>query len=932
MANKPTMQAFEANSFLFGGSADYLDSLYETYLANPEQLSPEWRQYFSQLPKVNGVAQEFSHAAIRAHFENLIPGRMVVMDGEQVSKQTAVTRLVMAYRRLGHLMAHLDPLNLQAIPSVPQLSLAAVGLSAQDLSQSFYRDRPEQGQQSLADIVKQLQATYCHHMGAEFMHMNDSAAVEWFAERLEQQAGKYKFNTQEKETILEKLVAAETLETYLGKRFVGQKRFSLEGGDSLIPMLYVMLQRGASQGVIETVMGMAHRGRLNVLINILGKPSSELYLEFEGITGSEDFSSDVKYHKGYSADLLFDDKIMHVALAFNPSHLEIVNPVVEGAARERQERLQDTARTKVLPILIHGDAAFAGQGVVAETLNMSQTRGFSTGGTVHIVINNQVGFTTSNPHDSRSTHYATDIAKMIEAPILHVNGDDVEAVAYAANLALDFRMQFHRDVVIDLICYRRHGHNEADEPTMTQPVMYKQIKQQITPMNQYASLLTAAGVITAEKVTQLVDDYRARLDKGEVMIKLVDNAPRVWHIDWQRYQVQDWREPVTTVLPKEKLLALGEKLVSMPADFTLQPQVAREIEARRKMLAGEQPFFWGMAETLAYASLLDEGYPVRLSGQDCGRGTFTHRHAHIYDYETNAVYTPLEHISAHQAPFAVIDSLLSEQAVLGFEYGYSVSDPNRLVIWEAQFGDFFNGAQMVIDQFISAGEQKWGRYSGLTLFLPHGYESMGPEHSSARIERFLQLCAQNNMQVCIPSVPAQMFHLLRRQMLRNYRKPLIVFTPKSLLRHKLAVSSWDDFTTGSFLPVINDTSIKSVKKVTRVIFCSGKVYINLLQERQRLERDDVALIRVEQLYPFPDLEFTQVYQSYAGVKQVAWCQEEPHNQGAWFKVRDDIKPLLSKGVELRYIGRPEAAAPAVGSAVTDAKQQQTLLAEAFEKW
>jgi len=935
MANKPSMQSFEANSFLFGGSSAYLEDLYETYLADPNQVSPEWRTYFSQLPQVNGAARDVSHAAIRAHFETLAAQGarpMVVMDEGQGIKQVAVTRLVMNYRRLGHLEAKLDPLNLLPVSQVPELTLAHVGLSEQDLSGQFYREQPTQKPQTLADMIQALRATYCHHLGAEFMYMDSAEEVAWFTDRLESTAGQYRFSVDIQKAILTQLVAAETLEMHLGKRFVGQKRFSLEGGDSLIPMLWLMLDSAASQGVSETVIGMAHRGRLNVLINLLGKPSAELYQEFEGITGSADFSSDVKYHKGYSADLPFADKVMHVALAFNPSHLEIVNPVVEGAARVRQERLHDKQGNQVLPVLIHGDAAFAGQGVVAETLNMSQTRGYGTGGTVHIVINNQVGFTTSNPLDARSTRYATDVAKMIAAPVLHVNGDDVEAVVFAAQLALAYRQQFHRDVVIDLVCYRRHGHNESDEPVMTQPVMYRQIKQQITPMNQYATQLAAKGIVSAEQLSQMIASYRARLDAGERAVILATNHKRAWQDDWSQYASQDWRQAVHTAVDKATLVRLGERLTTFPDGFVLQPQVEKEYEGRHKMLTGEHPLFWGMAETLAYATLVTEGYPVRLSGQDCGRGTFSHRHADVYDLNTNAVYTPLMHLSNEQAPFMVIDSVLSEESVLGFEYGYSVSDPGRLVIWEAQYGDFYNGAQTVVDQFISSSEQKWSRYSGLTLFLPHGFEGAGPEHSSARVERFLQLCAQNNMQVCIPSTPAQMFHLLRRQMLRNYRKPLIVFTPKSLLRNKLVTSTLDELATGQFFPVIDDEVASSnAKKISRIILCTGKVYYDLWQQREKLNCQDVALIRIEQLYPFPDMEFSKIYQTYAQVKQVIWCQEEPYNQGAWFKMREDLQPLLPKGVELQYVGRPEAAAPAVGSSITHAKQQQALLDAAFAK-
>lgn len=935
MSNKPSMQTFKANSFLFGGSADYLEELYEAYLVDPKQVSPEWQTYFQKLPTVNGASSDVSHAAIRAHFEAIAKqgyAPQVVMDESQATKQAAVIRLVMAYRRLGHLQAKLDPLAMQATPNVPELSLQHVGLTEQDLSTHFYREMPTGSPETLKDMIESLKATYCGHIGTEFMYMSTSDEVAWFTKHLETAAGQYRFSEAEQKSLLTELMVADTLEMHLGKRFVGQKRFSLEGGDSLIPMLWQMLSHASKAGVLETVIGMAHRGRLNVLMNIMGKPAAELYKEFEGITGSADFSSDVKYHKGYSADLPFEDKTMHVALAFNPSHLEIVNPVVEGSARLRQERLHDQDGTKVLPVLIHGDAAMAGQGVVAETFNMSQTRGFYTGGTVHIVINNQIGFTTSNPRDSRSTRYATDVAKMVEAPVLHVNGDDVEACVFAILLALDYRQQFHRDVVIDLICYRRHGHNESDEPMMTQPQMYQHIKAHATPVQLYADKLIKAGLITAEQLATEISTYRDKLDAGGRLVTLAEKAQPSWHDDWSKAIKQDWREPVKTAVDKATLLKLGEKLTHFPEGFTLQPQVLKEYESRQKMLSGEQPLFWGMAETLAYASLLTEGIPVRLCGQDSGRGTFSHRHADVYDIHTNEVYTPLQHLAKDQAPFVVIDSVLSEESVLAFEYGYSISDPNRLVIWEAQYGDFYNGAQAVVDQFISSSEQKWQRYSGLTLFLPHGMEGSGPEHSSARVERFLQLCAQNNMQICIPSTPSQMFHLLRRQMLRHYRKPLVIFTPKSLLRNKLVVSDLSELTDGQFLPVIDDAGAASrSKKITRVIICTGKVYYDLWHQREKLGRDDVALLRIEQLYPFPDLEFSQIYKSYTAVKQVIWCQEEPYNQGAWFKVCEDLQPLLAKGVELRYVGRPEAAAPAVGSSVTHAKQQQELVDAAFAK-
>jgi 2-oxoglutarate dehydrogenase E1 component len=678
---------------------------------------------------------------------------------------------------------------------------------------------------------------------------------------------------------------------------------------------------------------MAHRGRLNVLVNLLGKSPEVLFSEFEGRYehGAQSGSGDVKYHKGFSSDLKTPGGNVHVALAFNPSHLEVVDPVVEGSVRARQERRGDDIGARVLPVLLHGDAAVAGQGVVTETMQLSQARGFQTGGTIHIVINNQVGFTMSDPRDARSTLYCTDVAKMIEAPVLHVNGDDPEAVVAATRLAVEYRMKFHKDVFIDLVCYRRHGHNEADEPAATQPTMYRVIRAKPTTRQLYADRLIAQKVLAQGEAETMVEEYRRGLDEGKPQARaalgMIGNK---YTVDWSRYANASWTEIVRTHLGAEQLATLAAKMNQVPKDFVLQPRVAKIIEDRARMAAGELPIDWGFAELLAYASLLNQGHKVRLTGQDSGRGTFFHRHAVLHDQKTGARYVPLEHVSEGQPRFTVIDSVLSEEAVMGFEYGYSTTDPESLVIWEGQFGDFANGAQVIVDQFISSGEAKWGRLCGLVLFLPHGYEGQGPEHSSARLERFLQLTAEANIQVCVPSTPAQMFHMLRRQMVRNFRKPLIVMTPKSLLRHKLSASSIDELTQGRFQPVIGEIDDIAPQTVERVVLCAGKVYYDLLEQRRRDQIENVAIVRIEQLYPFPSDEYTAAIDRYANAVEIVWCQEEPQNQGSWYQIRHRLQEGLSPAHTLLYAGRPGAAAPAVGIYQVHLEQQQSLVNAALK--
>jgi len=780
----------------------------------------------------------------------------------------------------------------------------------------------------LRDIVAQLKHIYCGKIGAEFAHVSASRERLWLQERFQDGRMSQRFSNEERKTLLRQLTAAEGLERYLATRYPAQKRFSLEGGDSLIPMVDDLIQQAGIAGVEEIVVGMAHRGRLNVLVNVVGKSPQALFSEFEGKYDAHHLqgSGDVKYHKGYSADTGTPGGNVHVVLAFNPSHLEIVNPVVEGSVRARQQRRNDLAGDKVVPVLIHGDAAFAGQGVIMETLQLSQARGFYTGGTVHLIINNQVGFTTSDSRDTRSTLYCSDPAKMIEAPIFHVNGDDPESVVFVTRLALEYRMQFHKDVVIDLVCYRRLGHNEADEPAATQPTMYQAIRQFPTTRQRYAEFLTNEGVLTGADVDAMVEQYRRELDEGKTQAKrslgLIGNQHTV---DWSKYNQADWHESVQTGVPIATLSELGATLTKVPANFTLHRQVARIVQDREKMLAGQLPFDWGCAETLAYATLLSEGFEVRITGQDSGRGTFFHRHAVWHDQTTGSTYTALQNISPAQPRFTVIDSLLSEEAVLGFEYGFSTTDPSCLTIWEGQFGDFANGAQVVIDQFISSGESKWGRVCGLTLLLPHGYEGQGPEHSSARLERFLQLSAENNMQVCVPSTPAQMFHMLRRQMRRSLRKPLVVMTPKSLLRHKLSVSKLEDLTQGQFKNVIDEVDDIETAKVKRIVFCSGKVYFDLLEARRNYGLHDVAIVRIEQLYPFPTEEYAAIVARYQNARDVVWCQEEPQNQGAWYQIRHRLQGPLSSKDQLLYSGRAPAAAPATGIAKMHAEQQVELV-------
>jgi 2-oxoglutarate dehydrogenase E1 component len=922
-----------ASTPLSGGNAPYVEALYEQFLTDPQSVDPKWRDYFKKLRDGAGVEQ--IHSAVRAGIlQRASKPRLAVgaavPGGDSAAKQGAVSRLVQIYANRGHLVANLDPLGLQKRARPRVLELGYFGLTDADLDTEFLTgSRPNElaPRLKLREIVAQLEYAYCGTIGAEFAHVSNTEERLWLQDQYLLGRLKGTLTSDEQKNILWQLSAAEGLERYLHTKYVGQKRFSLEGGDSLIPLLDDLIQMGGQQGIEECVIGMAHRGRLNVLVNLLGKSPSVLFNEFEGKydTAHMQGSGDVKYHKGFSSDLRTPGGNVHVALAFNPSHLEVVNPVVEGSVRARQERRGDGKGTRVLPILIHGDAAFAGQGVVMETLQLSQARAFYTGGSIHVIINNQVGFTTSDPEDARSTMYCSDVAKMLETPIFHVNGDDPEAVVFVTRLALSYRQHFNKDVVIDLVCYRRHGHNEADEPAATQPVMYQTVRKHPTTRKIYADRLVAGGVLSDAEAAALSESYRQGLDEGRPQARaslgMIGNK---YTVDWSKYLGNDWSERVKGV-DMARLKSLGERIVKFPENFALHPRVAQVMANRVKMIHGELPLDWGCAETLAYASILEEGNPIRFTGQDSGRGTFFHRHAVLHEQSTGARYIPLQHIAERQPSFQITDSVLSEEAVLGFEYGYSTTDPSALVIWEGQFGDFVNGAQVIIDQFISSGEAKWGRLCGLALFLPHGYEGQGPEHSSARLERFLQLCAENNMAVCVPSTPAQMYHMIRRQILRSLRKPLIVMTPKSLLRHELSVSSLEDLANGEFATVIDEIDTQTVKaaNVRRVVLSSGKVYFDLLKARRASSNTDVALVRVEQLYPFPVAEMEAVLARYPNARDVVWCQEEPQNQGAWYQIRHRLATVCKR--ELLYAGRPPAAAPATGISKMHEAEQRGLI-------
>ncbi|MBA6341288.1 2-oxoglutarate dehydrogenase E1 component [Colwellia sp. MB02u-10] len=926
------MKAWIESSHLSGANAAYIEELYESYLNNSQSVTAEWRGIFQQLPKIEGADVEYRHSEIRDEFKELAQQthKTVVVSGGSDAKQVKVLQLINAFRFRGHQNANLDPLGLWKRDKVRDLQLSHHELSENDFDREFKIGSLATGHDSmkLGDLYKALKTTYCGSIGAEYMHINSTDEKRWLQQRLESVQSQAVLSVEEKEEIFKGLVAADGLEKYLGAKFPGAKRFSLEGADALVPMLKQLITRAGTQGAKEVVMGMAHRGRLNVLVNVMGKNPSKLFDEFAGKHDEILSSGDVKYHQGYSSDFVTPGGNVHLALAFNPSHLEIVNPVVIGSVRARLDRRDCNEGDLVLPITIHGDSAIAGQGVVQETFNMSQARAFKVGGTIRIVVNNQVGFTTSSSEDTRSGEYCTEVAKMVSAPILHVNGDDPEAVILATQIALDYRNEFKRDVVIDLVCYRRHGHNEADEPSATQPVMYKKIKKHATPRQLYADKLNAENSLNKARTDELTAYYRKLLDEGQCAVE--QWRPMTEHsVDWSPYIGHNWDDDYDKEISLEKLKELASKISTIPEDFPVHNRVNKIYDDRVKMASGEKLLDWGMAENLAYASIVDLGKRVRLTGQDSGRGTFFHRHAVLHNQDDASCHLPLQHIREGQGPFNVNDSVLSEVSVLAFEYGYTTAEPSGLTLWEAQFGDFANCAQVVFDQFISSGEQKWGRLCGLTMLLPHGYEGQGPEHSSARLERFLQLCADHNMQVCVPTTPAQVFNMLRRQVVRPMRRPLVVMSPKSLLRHPMAVSSLEELSTGVFYNVIGEVDELDADSVERVVFCSGKVYYELLDQRRKNEQTNVAIIRVEQLYPFPEDELKVEIAKYQHVKQFVWCQEEPQNQGAWYCSQHHFRAAIPEKGYLTYAGRNASAAPAVGYMSVHVKEQQALVYDAL---
>ena len=929
----------ENDQQLFTGNADYIEYLYEQFLADPNNVSKIWQDYFKKLDTSSDKELSAAHDAAMAHMivkrETSYSGNLLENISDVLQhKQMAVLGLVSAYRRLGHRQADIDPLYGEQRLEIDLLKPEYHGLTADDLDREFYLWEKDKGEkQSLRNILNLMSTTYCGSIGAETEHVSDPEQKEWLRSYLEAHYHKLVYSPERKKRILDRLIAANAMERHLHRKYVGQKRFSLEGGTSLIPLLDTLIQQAGEYVSKEVIIGMAHRGRLNVLVNIMGKSPQELFEEFEGTIDPMHGSGDVKYHKGFSINLKTAKGKVHTVLAFNPSHLEIINPVIEGSVRARQDRRNDMQRNKVLPVLIHGDAALAGQGVVMETLNLSSTRGYTTGGTVHIVINNQIGFTTSDPLDSRSTLYCTDVAKMVQAPIFHVNGDDPEAIVFVTELAMKFRMKYSRDVVIDMICYRKHGHAEDDEPSITQPLMYQRIRHKESVDKLYFEQLIGEGIMNRDDYARLEKTYIEKLNSGEpVCPEIAPSKPSKHIVDYKPYLTTSWEHKTNTTITESLLREIGQCISTLPEGFVAHKNVHKLLQHRQQMSNGEQPIDWGFAEMLAYGSLLKDRFSVRLSGQDSIRGTFAHRHCAIYDQNTGEAYLPLRNFFQNQSDFLPINSLLSEEAVLAYELGYATSEPEALVIWEAQFGDFVNGAQVIIDQFLSSSEVKWQRLCGLVLFLPHGYDGQGPEHSSARLERFLQLCAEENVQVCVPTTPAQLFHLLRRQMLRPYRKPLFVFTPKSMLRNHKAMSHIDEFTQGKYHTVIAYHASVAKSKVRKLIICTGKIFYELLQAIEENNINDISLIRIEQLYPFPDKALASEIAKYEHVSSVVWTQEEPRNQGAWFYMisRRHLPKCLFPHQVLRYAGRDYSASPATGHHHVHVEEQSNVISDALD--
>jgi len=932
-----SMKELWGSSHISAGHAAYLESLYETFINSPEKLSLEWQEFFNNLPNHPKSNGEISHQEIIKEFKNISRSKII----SKVSvdqRQGKVIRLIQSYRNRGHLKASLDPLGLMERSAIEDLDIEFHGLNKADLEEEFYTNTFKTGFEKLPlkEIIKRLEDIYCGNIGIETNHIMESHERRWFQEKFESNLKEYDFDNKQRLNIYERLNSAEGLAKYLSAKYPGMKRFGIDGAESLVPLVENIIQNCGSMGASQICFGMAHRGRLNLLVNVLGKIPSELFSAFDENFKLEGASTgDVKYHLGFSSNFNTPGGEVHVSLFNNPSHLEIVDPVVIGSVRARQDRINDKERSKVIPVLLHGDASFSGQGVVMESLQMSQTRGFYVGGSIHIIVNNQIGFTTSNINDSRSTDYSSDVAKIIQAPVIHVNGDDPEMVVNATKIACEYREKFKKDIVIDLFCYRRRGHNEADDPSATQPLMYKEISKHPSVLQQYEENLLLKGILSHDKAKTIKKNYRKSLEKGESVAKNLAKKPNdtLW-FDWEPYMNIKWWPKVDTTFDKKEFNKIGKDICTIPKSFNIGSQASKIFKERLKMNNGDISLNWGYAESMAYATLLREGYPIRITGQDVRRGTFSHRHACIFDTETGRGFIPLSEIAEkHNTRFDIYDSLLSEEAVLGFEYGYSATWPTGLTIWEAQFGDFANGAQVVIDQFIVSAQHKWERLSGLVMLLPHGYEGQGPEHSSARIERFLQLCASENIQVCVPSTPKQIYHLLRRQAIRKMRTPLVVISPKSLLRKPDAVSSVDELVNGDFSCVIDD-EINNKKDIKKLIMCSGKVYYDLEKRRKKEDLKNIAIVRIEQLYPFPYDDLEEMLTKYENVQEYIWCQEEPLNQGAWFSHRHRIQRVLDrldKDNEVSLVSRPPAAAPAVGLMKLHLQQQEALIKEAIGK-
>ena len=966
MSSNKEKQVFEKTSFLQGGNSSFIKELYLKYLKNPKSIPKSWVEFFDGLnedqaviekeilgpswapKKKNNLKSNIQKNSFTEEKQEINNSKSISKENYEKEKEQSVKAIAMirAYRIRGHLIANLDPLTIMDREYLHELHPADHGFKKEDYKKKIYlHEYMDRGYATINELVTFLKKTYCSTIGVEYMHISDPIEKKWFRERMEKKENQLNFTNNGKKSILKKLIQAEGFEKFLAIKFVGTKRFGVDGGEALIPALEQIIKRGGQLGVKEVKIGMPHRGRLNVLANLLQKSYKRIFNEFAGGIDSSnaDSTGDVKYHLGASSNREFDSNLVHISLTDNPSHLEAVNPVVLGQTRAKQFFHQDKKRQKVVPILIHGDAAFAGQGVVAECFAMSGVRGHSTGGTIHIIVNNQIGFTT-NPRFARSSPYPSDVAKMVEAPILHVNGDDPEAVVHCARIATEFRQQFNRDVLIDMICYRRFGHNEGDEPSFTQPIMYKKIRQHPTTLKVYSEKLIKEGIITNEEFDKSKKEFRNLLD--EQLKNAKEYKPKIEWFEgvWSRYKPERGKDKRgVTGVEVDKIKKIGKAITYIPESFNIHPTIKKIFENKKKMFESGTGFDWSTAEQLAFATLLEEGYPVRLSGQDSGRGTFSQRHSVLRDQKDNSYFTPLNNISKKQKKFEVIDSLLSEFAVLGFEYGYALSEPTTLVLWEAQFGDFANGAQVIIDQFIASGERKWTRASGLVMLLPHGYEGQGPEHSSARLERFLQLCAKENIQVVNCTTPANYFHVLRRQIHRGFRKPLIIMTPKSLLRNKRCVSNIEDFNKNNYFHrVLNDHAdinayglikLKKNKEIKKVVMCSGKVYFDLLAAREKIKNNKVYLIRIEQLYPFPVKTLAHELKRFKKNAEFYWCQEEPQNMGAWNTAKNYIQWTLNyikaKNIDVSYIGRAPAASPASGYLKKHLAQQKEIIEKVF---